>query len=218
MTTVIDTVALNDAAVEIDDLAGQVSGFLGRQESDQLGDFGQRSRAPHRHQGFDGRRVERPGRGLPGDDPRRDDVDGDPARGQLQRQGLGRAMQAGLGGGIIGLAAIAGHARQRGDVDDAAPAGAHHRQQQRLGHIEEALQAHVDHPPPLRRRHSGHGRVVVNAGVVNQYLNGPASSSPARAQRTCSSSVTSNAVVSAEPPAVRMASSTSAARSGCWCA
>src|SRR4051812_25647121 len=47
-----------------------------------------------------------------------DDIDGDPARGDFLRQGFGHADHAGLGGGIVGLAGVAGGTDDGGNVDD----------------------------------------------------------------------------------------------------
>ena len=48
------------------------------------------------------------GRGHVGDDEAgRDRVRGDPELAQLDGQGLGEALQAGLGRGVVGLAAVA---------------------------------------------------------------------------------------------------------------
>ena len=52
----------------------------------------------------------------------RDRIDGDAFLAEFARRGLGQADQAGLGGGVIGLAEFAAHAVDRRDVDDAAEA------------------------------------------------------------------------------------------------
>jgi hypothetical protein len=52
------------------------------------------------------------------------------------------------------------------------PTRARHRQQQRLGDVEKAVQRHVDHPVPLLVGHAGHRRIVVDAGVVDHRMDG----------------------------------------------
>ena len=53
------------------------------------------------------------------------------------------------------------------------PAHTDHRQQQRLRDIEEAVERHVDDVGPLLRAHPGQNGIVVQAGIVDQNLNGP---------------------------------------------
>jgi len=122
----------------------------------------------------------------------------DAAACKFQRERFGRAVQSRLGGGIVGLAAIAGERRHRGDADDPPPSSADHRKQQRLGHVEEAIEGNVDNPRPLLLLHPRHHGVVVNAGVVDDDSVRPRS-------------VTSNATAIAEPPPPLMSEAISSA-------
>src|SRR3989454_9472260 len=71
------------------------------------------------------------------------------ARGQLLRHRLGEADQAGLGGGIVGLALVAGDADDARDVDDPAPATLDHPPGRVLGHQEGALQVRIEYRAPV---------------------------------------------------------------------
>jgi hypothetical protein len=64
---------------------------------------------------------------------RRHHVDGDAARTDLARQRLGERNDAGLRGGVVGLARVAGKSDHRGDRDDASLARLHHAAHHRLG-------------------------------------------------------------------------------------
>ena len=77
---------------------------------------------------------------LGGDVAGRDGVDGDALAGGLLREAHGQAEQAGLGGGVVGLADVAGLADDRADVDDAARSAVEHVLQDRPGQVERAGQ------------------------------------------------------------------------------
>lgn len=75
-------------------------------------------------------------------------------------------------GRVVRLTAIAHHARERGDVDDAPAPRADHRHEERLRHVEKAVERDVDHAAPLLARHAHERRVVVNARIVHENLHG----------------------------------------------
>jgi len=57
-------------------------------------------------------------------------------------------------------------------ADDPAPASPDHRQHQRLRDVVEPIDRYIDDAMPLFRAHSRKDRVVVDAGVVDQDLDG----------------------------------------------
>ena len=79
-------------------------------------------------------------------------------------------MQSPFGGGIIHLSTVANNGGNGGDRDDPSPAGAYHRQGERLGDDEEAVDRHVNDTPPLFFAHARKRAVINNAGIVDQDL------------------------------------------------
>src|SRR6266566_6455445 len=115
-------------AVDVERVPGDVGGF-GRGEKYGRGrDFVGRAEPPRRYRRENGLMLflaqHRRHRGA--DEPRRDTVDGDIARGDLVRERLGHADHAGLGGRVIALPGISGDADDRGDPDDAPEPAPHH--------------------------------------------------------------------------------------------
>ncbi len=102
----------------------------------------------------------------------RDGVDGDPAARDLEAQSLRRGVQGALGRCVIHLATIADQGADRGDVDHPTPARANHRQYERLGHVIEPVDRDIDDALPFERVHPGKHGVIMDAGVVDQDLNG----------------------------------------------
>ena len=106
------------AAVDGDDLSGDVAGGVGGQEADDGGDFIGLSETLHGDHGFDdfldlvGQDVGHIG----GDESGGDTIDGDPAFGKFLGRRLGQADQAGLGGRIVALAGIAHDTGDAGDL------------------------------------------------------------------------------------------------------
>ena len=93
-------------------------------------------------------------------------IDGDRAACKLNGKRLGRSDQARLGSRIVHLAAIADHARNRTDDNDAAGlAAANHRHYQRLHNVVKAREIRVDHAVPIFCRHGGKCAVAGNAGI-----------------------------------------------------
>src|SRR5262249_24082538 len=103
-----------------------------------------------------------------GDEPGRDRVGGDPERAKLDGQGLGEALQAGLGRGGVDLAAVAERGGG-GQVDDPAEPLPDHVLPHRPGHEERAAQVHVDDRLPVVVGHLEQEVVADHAGVVHQH-------------------------------------------------
>ncbi len=101
-----------------------------------------------------------------------DRVHGHTLLGRLERQRLGEAVHAGLGGGVVGLAEGALGAVHRRDVDDAAPAAIHHAVVDLLRHVEDAVEVRADHGVPGRLVHLAERHVLGDAGVVDEDVDG----------------------------------------------
>jgi hypothetical protein len=67
-------------------------------------------------------------------------VHGDAALRDFQRQRLGKAMHAGLRGGIVGLPKRTARTVHRADIDDTAITAFHHARQKRFGHVEQTIE------------------------------------------------------------------------------
>ena len=108
--------------------AGDVGGVGGGQEGDDAGDLVGVAMRAERHGGGElGQALVAERGGHVGrDGPGRDDVDGDAARAELAGQRAGEADEAGLGGGVVGLAGRAEQADDRRHEDDAARRGPAH--------------------------------------------------------------------------------------------
>jgi hypothetical protein len=91
----------------------------------------------------------------------------------LQRQRLGKAMHAGLGGGVVGLAKRTLLAIDRRDVDDAPRALRHHRLDGLLADVEDAVEVGAQHGVPVLRAHLAKAAVAGDAGVVDQQVEAP---------------------------------------------
>src|SRR5690242_15044581 len=170
------------AAVDGPDLPGDIGGLVGRQEADHPGDLvgpaepAQRDLLAYPVQSLLGHL----GHHVGGDVAGGDRVDGQPdpvahrlvVPAQLEDRLFGHRLreseQAGLGGGVVDLADVAGLADHRGDVDDPAGAALEHVLQRVLGHEERARQVDRDHPQPVVVGHLGHGPVDGDPGVVDQ--------------------------------------------------
>ena len=148
------------------------------------------------------------------DEPGCDGVGGDPELAELDRQGLGEALEAGLRGGVVGLAAVAERGRA-GEVDDPAPAWLRSctsgrpcviRNEPRRCTFMTASQSSVGH---LEEQ-----VVAGDAGVVDQHGRGAelARRPGPRRSATASSSATSTPTASALPPDAVISSTTGFAR------
>src|SRR6185436_8766109 len=80
---------------------------------------------------------------------------------------------AGLGGGVIDLAVLAGLAVDRTDVDDPPVTASRHPVPHRLGHVEHAAEVDVDHLAPLAAIHPLHRRIAGDARIVDEDVDGP---------------------------------------------
>jgi hypothetical protein len=101
---------------------------------------------------------------------RADHIHGDTAFGILQRQGLGEADIAGLGGRIIDLAELAFLAVDRRDVNDATEFAGAHALDHLTRHVEQRSEISVDHRTPLLQRHLVECAVLGDAGIVDQHV------------------------------------------------
>ena len=79
-------------------------------------------------------------------------------------------MEAGLGGGIIGLTGITLHAGDGRDADDATPTLLGHRAHEALSPIECGGEISGDHVVPILVRHRHDEFVAGNAGVIDEDL------------------------------------------------
>ena len=127
------------------------------------------SAGPRRHEVLERPRRGRRWRGHVGDDEAgRDGVGGDAELAELDGQGLGEALQTGLGRGVVGLAAVA-QRRGGGEVDDAAelrrpPCASG----QALAIRNAPLQVHVHDGVPVGLAHLEQQVVAEDARVVDQ--------------------------------------------------
>src|SRR6266851_620230 len=122
------------AAVYVEDVAGDVGGLVAGQENDGGGYVAGGAQAAERNARlqFFFHLVRQHGGHWRFDEAGSDGIHGDVARGDFDGDGFGQADQAGFCGDIIGLAGIARLGYHRADVDDAARAGFHHRRQSLL--------------------------------------------------------------------------------------
>ena len=160
------------AAIDAQDLAGDVSGFGGSEKRDRGGNVFRRTGFAERDLRLD-RLLDlfRQSRShVGGDESGRDRIHGDAATGQFARERFREPDQPGLARGVIGLAGIADQTDHRSDINDASAAlldqGADHR----LREIERAAQIRVDDRVPIFHRHA-HGQAVArHAGVVDEDI------------------------------------------------
>src|SRR4029077_8841941 len=99
-----------------------------------------------------------------------DRVHGDAALGVLERERLGEADIAGLGGRIIDLAELTLLAVDRGDVDNAAEFAGAHALDHRARHVEQRAEIGVDDRVPLIERHFVESAVLGDAGIVDEHV------------------------------------------------
>ncbi len=102
------------------------------------------------------------------DEPGRDAVDRDAELAQLDRERLGEALQARLGGGVVGLPAVA-QRRRAGQVDDTAEPVLDHVLLHGPRHQERAAQVHAHDHVPVQLGHLEQQVVPGDAGVVHQH-------------------------------------------------
>src|SRR5690606_9211230 len=158
------------AAVDVQGLAGDVGGFVGGQVDGGGGDLVARAEAAGGDVLEDGLAllvVEHVGHRA-GDEARGDAVDGDAAAADLLGQRLGEADHAGLGGGVVGLARVAGDADHRGDADDAAGAALHHPLHGGAAEAEIGFQIDLDDVGEVLVLHPHQQAVLGDAGVGDE--------------------------------------------------
>ena len=162
------------AAVDYDDLAGDVAGFIGGEEGGGVGDILRLAEVGQGDAGEQGFAcLLRDGIGhISGDKAGGNGVDGYLAAGDFLSHGLGEADDAGLGGGIVALAYVAGDAHNGGNVDDAACRTLHEGALQGFHKEEYALEVGGDNGIPVALLHAHEQTVLGDAGVVDQNVNG----------------------------------------------
>src|SRR6476469_3638941 len=168
------------SAGDVDDLAGDEAGLLAREEGGRGGDVLGLADAG------DGDLLGRPleellegdahalgglARHVGRDEARRDGVGRDAELPELDGEGLREALETGLGGGVVGLPAVA----ERGggaEVDDAAELRVDHVLLRRAGHEERAAQVDVHDGVPVVGGHLEEHVAAADAGVVDEDRRG----------------------------------------------
>lgn len=162
------------ASVNHDDLAGDVAGFIGGEESGGVGDvlrLAEVCQGNAGEQGFAG--FLRNGIGhIGGDETGGNGVDRYLAAGNFLSHGLGEADDTGLGGRVVALAHVAGDAHNGGNVDDAACRTLHEGALQGFHKEEYALEVGGEHGIPVAFLHAHEQAVLGDAGVVHQDIDG----------------------------------------------
>src|SRR5699024_6667135 len=99
-----------------------------------------------------------------------DRVHGDPLAGVRVGVGVHQPDHAGLGRAVVGLAAVAGDARDGRDVDDAAALAEHAQVHELLRELLRGQEIDVQHRVPTAGVHVGQQLVAGDAGVVDQHV------------------------------------------------
>ncbi len=198
-------------AVDRDDLRRDVAGLLRRQELHQLGYLLGGAGPLHRHQPVDLLRPERLVGHRRGDDAGGDGVDGDAAAGEFQRQRAGCAVQPGFGGGVVGLAAIAGD-RATEEILMIRP------QRRRIIGIssgwvtlKKPLSETSITPVHCPGRIAGITASSWMPALLTRISIGPSASTRSSAASAACGSVMSNTATAAEPPCARIPATTASA-------
>src|SRR5690606_37602436 len=160
------------SAVDRDHRAGNVAGLVGGEEADRGGDLLGGAEAAEGHGVADGGPlvvVQRVGH-VGGDGAGGDDVDGDVPGGELACERAGEAHEAGLRCRVVGLPGLAGGADDRGEEDDAAEAGPHHRLHGPAGGAERAGEVRVEHVGEVVVGHAQDEAVAGDARVGDEDL------------------------------------------------
>src|SRR6266852_579902 len=158
------------AAVHVEDVAGDVGGFVGGEEEDGRGDIAAGTHATEGNADFQfffyfvGEDV---GHGR-GDEAGGDGVDCDVARSDFHSDGFGEADDAGLGGDVIDLACVAHLRDDGGDVDDASSAGPHHDGKRLLDAEMSAGEIGAEDGVPVVGFHADSEAVAGDGGVVDE--------------------------------------------------
>src|SRR3984957_16742800 len=156
------------AAVHVEDLAGDITGFVAGEKDDGGGDVAVQAETAERDHGFhfvfDFLRERVGHRRF--DEAGRNGVHGDAARGDFDGDGAGEADESGLGGDVIRLAGVAGLGHHRADIDDAAGTLLEHSAERLLdaemrpGKVGANYSVPVFEPHAQRQRVAGDGRVI----------------------------------------------------------
>ena len=160
------------AAVNLDNLAGDVAGEVAGQESGHVGDVFHLSAAAQGNllDPFLANFVGQGGGHGCFDEARGNGVGTDAAAAHLLGNALGQGDEAGLGGGVVALSGVAMNAYDTGHVDDAAAALAHHDGRDGVDEVEGALEIDGDDGVPLLLGHAHHETVLGDAGVVDKNV------------------------------------------------
>src|SRR5258708_1659260 len=155
------------AAIDVEDVAGDVGGFVAGEENDGGGDILAGAHAAERNAHFQFFFYVVGKEGCHGrlDETRRHGVDRDVARRDFYGDGLCEADEAGFGRDVIGLPGVAAFGDDGRDVDDAAGAGFHHRRQHLLDADVRASKIGADDRVPVVGLHA-HGQAVAGDGGV----------------------------------------------------
>ena len=162
------------AAIDHEHLAGDVAGVIGGEEEGRIGDIlglaevGQRDAGEQGLAGLFGDGIGH----VRGDEAGGDGIHCHLAAGNFLGHGLGEADDAGLGGGVVALAYVAGHAYDGGDVDDAAGGALHEGALQGFHKEEHALEVGGEHGVPVAFLHAHEQAVLGDAGVIHQNIDG----------------------------------------------
>ena len=146
--------------------------LIGGQEGHATGDVGRMPQPPDRNarndllQHFAGNRAHH----LGVDIARSDGIHRNAMPCPLLRQGLGKPMDAGLGGGIVHLAILPGLAVDAADIDDTAELACAHAVEGQLAQVEAGAEIGVDHRVPHLACQPRQRGIAGDAGVVHQNL------------------------------------------------
>ena len=162
-----------EAAVDADDLSCYVACLVGAEEGDESGDVFGDAESVHGDAGEDlgfevfGEFFDHAGEDV----ARGEGVGGDVSSGDFLGDGLGQADEGGLGGGVVGLAGVAGDAHDGGHVDDAAASLADHEGQDGPGAEESAAEIHVEGVVPFGGSHAHEESIIADSRVIDENIN-----------------------------------------------
>ena len=160
------------AAVDADDLSGNVAGLVGAEEGDDSSYIFGDAETVHGDAVKDhllqvvGKFFDHAGEDVAWGEG----VGGDVTTGDFFGDGLGEADEGGFGGGIVGLTGVAGDSHDGGHVDDASASLSDHEGQDGLGAEEGASEVHVDRFVPFPSSHAHQKTVFAYAGVIDEDI------------------------------------------------
>src|SRR5215471_13249082 len=161
-----------EAAVHVQHLAGDVIGVSRRQKPDRVGNVLGLAEALEQDARFGlvARHVADVLRHLGLDYARRDRVDGNVARRQLDRERARQCIDRALARRIVRLTASALVAGDRGKIDDLPGALRNHVRNHRPRHVEDAANIGVEHAAQVVVTHAGERNIADDPGVVHQHV------------------------------------------------